>query len=265
MVKTASETWYGFHFDKLSPEELARAAVEKALSYLNAKRVKTGRYPAVINNRMAIQLFSVYAGNFFAERVQKGFSLLKDRLGDDIASKAVTLRDDGICTHSMGSVSFDSEGVATQNKILIENGRLLQYLHNTKSAAKGNTRPTGNGFKAGYSGTIGTSVTNFYIVPSLNSNLLEELQTGVLITELTGLHAGTNSISGEFSLSASGFWVEKGQVKHPLEQMTVAGNFYTLLKQIDNVGSDLHFDMPSSAGTVGMPSLLVRDLDFSGV
>ena len=267
MVKTAGETWYGKHFDQFSPEELARAAVEKAVSYLNAKRIKTGCYPVVINNRMAIQLFSVYVGNFFAEKVQKGFSLLKGRLGESIASTSVTLRDDGICERSMGSTSFDSEGVATQNKVLIENGRLLQYLHNTKSAAKDNVRPTGNGFKAGFSGTIGTAATNFYVMPSLSTSqqLLEEMQTGVLITELTGLHAGTNPISGEFSLSASGFWVEGGQLRHALEQMTMAGNFYTLLKQIDMVGNDLYFDMPTSGGTIGMPSMLVRDLDFSGV
>ena len=87
---------------------------------------------------------------------------------------------------------------------------------------------------------------------------------GLLINQLTGLHAGTNLVSGDFSLSAEGFRIEKGIISHPVEQITVAGNFYDLLQQVAQVGSDLFFDLPGSLGQIGCPSLLIKELAISG-
>jgi PmbA protein len=96
-------------------------------------------------------------------------------------------------------------------------------------------------------------------------DLLGKVDKGILITSMGGLHSGTNTVSGDFSVSAEGFLIENGKISRPLEQITVAGNFYQLLKGIEIVGSDLLFPSQGGAGGVGMPSLLVNGLTISGL
>ena len=274
ITKTGFEVWYGNDLGKFSYEAVAGAAVKRAISYLGAKSVESVTYPVIFDNRSACDLMSSFASVFFAENVQKGFSLLKDKKGEIIAAPNITLRDDpegpvlnGHRYETFGSLSFDSEGVATKQKAVIENGVLKTLLYNTKSAAKDGTVSTGNGFKPSFRAAVATACTNFYIVPSDISpeKMRADIKRGVLITEVEGLHAGINAISGDFSISSSGFLIEDGKITRPVEQITVAGNFYNLLKDIQCVGNDLRFDMPSTSGTFGMPSILVPGLPVSGL
>lgn len=267
VTKNGFDYWHGNDFSLFAYEDIARTAVERALSYLGASSLSSGDYPVMFNNDAAGDLFSTFAGIFYAENAQKGFSLLKDRQGEVIANPLVTLRDDGVCVKSFGSTAFDSEGVATQNKAVIENGVLKTLLYNTKSAAKDGVKSTGNGFKPSFRSAVGTACTNFYLVPSETSpeQIITGLESGVLLTELAGLHSGANTISGDFSLSADGFLIENGRISRPLEQITVAGNFYDMLQKIAAIGSDLRFNMPSSSGTFGMPSFLTHGLRISGL
>ncbi len=267
-VKMSGDIWYGNNWNEFLPKELAASAVKRSLSYLNAKPVPSKTYSVVFSNEMTRDILNVFSPVFFAEQVQKGFSLLKDKLGKQIASEILTIKDDGICEKSMGKLAFDSEGVATQNKAVIEGGKLMTYLYTTKSAKKDNVASTGNGFKGGIHGSIATACTNFYIEPTSElsqDELLKEMSNGLLITELEGMHSGTNVISGDFSWSASGFLIENGTKIHAVEQITVAGNFYEWLNNITVVGNDLKFDMPSRTGTIGAPSVLVKSIDVSGI
>ena len=265
--KTAHEIWHGNDFSKFSYKNLAETAVKRALSYLNAESMESASYPVIFDNRTACSLFEAFSPVFFAEHAQKGFSMLKGKEGGTIAATVVTLRDDGVCSNSFGSVAFDSEGAATKQKAVIENGVLKTLLYNTKSAAKDGTTTTGNGFRSGFKASVATACTNFYIAPSDTS--LEKMQSGikqgVMLTELAGLHSGLNPVSGDFSVSATGFMIEDGKVTKAVEQITVAGNFYNLLRDIECVGNDLLFDTPSAGGTFGMPSVLVKALPISGL
>ena len=266
-VKVAGEYYIGHSLKGFDPEDLAEQAVKKAVSYLGASPVKNGKYPVVLNNLEAINLISSFAGVFYAEKVQKGFSLLKGKLGTTIASECVTLRDDGVYKDSLGNVPFDSEGVATKNKAVIENGVLKTYLYNLKTAEIDGVESTGNGFKPSFRNPVGTACANFYIVPSDTGleELFKEMGDGLYITELAGLHSGTNAVSGSFSLSADGYLIENGKIARPVEQITVAGNFFDLLKDITAVGSDLRFDDPGGDGCFGMPSILIKELAVAGV
>jgi len=266
VTKNGYEQWLGNDFGKFSYEAISRVAVDRAVALLGAKSVVSGEYPVIFDNLSAIDLFSAFIGIFYAENAQKGFSLLSCKVGELIASPAVTVRDDGVCMDSFGSVAFDSEGVATQKKIVIESGVLNTLLYNTKSAAKDGVKSTGNGFKPGFRASVGTSCTNFYLMPSKTTReeMLEGVGNGLLITGLEGLHSGTNPISGDFSLSAEGFVVEGGKIGRAVEQITVAGNFYTLLKEIIQTGNDLRFNIPGT-GCVGMPSFLVSKLSVAGL
>jgi PmbA protein len=124
---------------------------------------------------------------------------------------------------------------------------------------------TGNAAKAGLAGAMHVSPSNFYIKPGEPSfdALMEKLGDGVFITELEGLHAGVDSISGDFSLSARGFRVEGGKKTTPVEQIVVSGNFYDLLENIEAIGNDLRFSMPSG-GSIGSPSLIIKSINVAG-
>ncbi len=266
-VKTASEDWTSNDWSTFYPQEIGRKAGEKAVSHLGAYSLPSGEYRVLLENHVAAELLSAFAGIFYGENIQKGFSLLKGKLKEKIASSKVTLRDDGLLENISGSVPFDHEGVAVKNKIIIENGKLEAFLYNLKSAAKDRTVSTGNGFKNGYKNTVKTKCTNFYIQPGgkTTRTLMAQLGEGLLITDIAGLHSGANAISGDFSLSAEGFWIERGQIVRPVEQITIGGNFYTVLKLIEEVGNDLKFITPSSNGTMGAPMIMIKRISVAGI
>ena len=267
-VKSAYEYWNGRDFADFDYKDLAKKAVNKALSYLGAQSMETGTYPVAFDNTTTTQIFAAFSSIFMAENAQKGFSLLgKDKIDTQIAASHITLRDDGVCDLSLGSMAFDAEGVATKQKAVIENGKLKNLLYNTKSATKDGVKSTGNASKAGLGGAIGTSCTNFYLVPSDVSfeEMISNITKGVLITELAGLHSGVNPVSGDFSISADGFLIEDGKVSRPVEQIIIAGNFYEVLKTITAVGNDLRFHSTAGEGGIGMPSVLIEALRVSGM
>ncbi len=251
------QNWRGFH-----PETTGREAARRAASHLGAASVPSGKYDVILDVKAMVALLGAFGGVFFAENVQKGFSLLQDKVGQAIASEKVTLRDDALLEGGYASTPFDSEGVSGKNKAVIEEGVLKTLLYNRKSAKKDGVPSTGNGFKAGLTGAVKTACTNFYLAQGEKprETLFTELGDGLFITGLMGLHAGTNTVSGEFSLSAEGFLVEHGAIGRAVEQITIAGNFYHLLECIESVGNDLFFG-PSG---VGSPSVLVRKMDIAG-
>ncbi len=261
-TKKGSAFWKGTDWALFHPEETGRKAARRGAALLGASSVKSGSYAAVLDARAMTALLTSFSGIFFGENVQKGFSLLKDRLGEQIAAPCVTLRDDALLAGGYASVPFDSEGVAGKNKTILEKGSLKTLLYNRKSAKKDGVASTGNGFKTGLTAPVKTACTNFYIQKGGKplSGLFAEMKNGLYITDFMGLHAGTNAVSGEFSLSAEGFLVEGGKIVRSVEQITIAGNFYTLLKDILVVGEDLYF----GAGGKGTPSVLVKTLAVAG-
>ncbi len=200
---------------------------------------------------------------FFAERVQKGLSLLTGKLDQPIASRSITILDDPF--EADNPRAFDAEGVPSVRTTVVENGVLKSYLYNLKSAKKDGVASTSNAGRAGAAGPVNTSPSNFYIVKGEKSfdALRTMLNNGLIITELSGLHAGLNPISGDFSLIAKGLLVENGEVVRSVDQITVAGNFLTMMQGIEEVGADLRFG-PPGFGRIGSPSLLIGKLIVSG-
>ena len=145
----------------------------------------------------------------------------------------------------------------------VENYHFLIY--NLKTAKKDGVKSTGNASKASYASPIDISPSNFFIKPGVKSKeeLIKTLGQGIFITEVQGLHSGANSVSGDFSLSAKGFEIKDGEKIRPLEQITIAGNFYNMLLDIVEVGADLKFGIPSG-GCYGSPSLIVKELSVAG-
>ena len=261
-VSTGSGFKVTRNFDDLNADEIDKEAVDEALFMLHAAPVPSGTYRAIIDAKCMPDLLGVFAGVFSAESAQKGLSLLAGKEGEMIASEIVTLMDDPLLPGGLASQPFDAEGVATFTKAVIENGRLTTLLHNLKTARKAGVKTTGNAAKAGYAGAVNVSPSNFYLKPGekTQAELLADMGDGLVITEVSGLHAGANPISGDFSLIAQGYTVKDGKKDQPVEQITVAGNFYQLLKNIRAVGSDLTF--PGSP--IGSPSVDVGEIAVAG-
>lgn len=248
-------------FSKIVPQDIAHAAVEEAISQLHAKPVKSGDYPVVIRHDAAAMLLTVYSSIFSAENVQKGLSLLKDKEGKNIASRLVSIIDNPFEKQGLARRSFDDEGVATSYREIVSSGTLETLLYDLKTAKKADRESTGHAYKSSYNSSLEIAPTNFFIVPAEGEgDLVGKVEEGILITSLSGLHSGANTISGDFSLAATGLYIEGGVIKHAVKQMTIAGNFFELLKNIEAVGSDLEFCYIQMGGNCGSPSLLIKEL-----
>jgi PmbA protein len=244
-------------------EALATEAVEEAVYMLDAESVPSGQYDIIIKNRTMADLLSVFSGIFSAENTQKNLSLLKGKVGEIIAAESVTLIDDPLMPRRSGSRAFDDEGVPTYTKNVIENGKLNTLLYNLKTAKIDGVKTTGNGFKGGYTAPVKVAPTNLYIKPGEDSldALYAKIGDGLVITDLEGMHAGADAITGDFSLSAKGYSVKSGKKTDAVTQITLAGNFFTLLKDVKSVGSDLEFSPFSGTGS---PSVWVGKLSVAG-
>lgn len=249
-------------FDALDPDRLARVSVDQAVKGLNAEPVVSGKYHVVFWNEALVSLLGVFSTVFSAETEQMGLSLLSGKLGETIAAPCVTLVDDPLRPDCLGSRPFDDEGVPSHQHMLVENGVFRTFLHNLKTARKAGVESTGNGSKADYSSPVRVAPSNLYFEPGALSfeELLSQVGDGIVITEVSGLHAGANPVSGDFSLLSKGYTLKDGKRDQPLERITVAGNFYELLKNIRAFASDLRF--PN--GALGSASVDAGEMTVSG-
>ena len=248
---------WGYKKEDVDAQKLAQDCREEALCNLGAGRMRSGATPVVIKNSAMGDLLSTFSGIFSADNAQKGISLLAGREGETIASACVTITDDPLLPWGLGSSPFDREGAATRTKNVVEGGVLKTLLHNRQTAKKAGVKTTGN---AAGGGRVAPS--NLFFAPGTLSagDLLRNMGDGLYLTEVSGLHAGANPISGDFSLLARGFEIKGGERVRAVEQFTVAGNFYQLLRDILSVGSDLHFE----GSPIGSPTVAVRSLSVAG-
>jgi PmbA protein len=248
--------------DEVIPKLIAKQGVEEGLAKLNGKSIPSGKYKAIMYNEAMVSLLDTFSDIFSADSAQKGLSLLKDKEGEIVANDIVTIIDDPLLDYGLSSTPFDDEGVATFKKELVSNGKLTTLLHNLKTAHKAKVKTTGNGFKASYASQVGVEPSNLYIEKGESSidELMKIVSEGIMITDLAGLHSGANPITGDFSLAAKGFYIKNGVKTFPIEQITVAGNYFDLLKDIEVIGNDLKFPMSN----VGSPSLIVKEISVAG-
>ncbi|NLG26232.1 MAG: TldD/PmbA family protein [Clostridiales bacterium] len=249
----------------LDVERAAREAVREAIDGLTAGAVPPGRYRVALRNDVAADLLSTFSSVFSADAAQRGLSLLRDREGSAIASDALTIVDDPLSLAGLASSPFDGEGVPTARRAIVDRGVLTTLLHNLKTAKKQGVATTGHASRPSYASPVGVAPSNFYIEPSAEpaEALYARLGDGLLITELSGLHSGANQVSGDFSLGAKGYLIQQGAIARPVNQITVAGNFFALLKDVEMVAGDLQFGMPGGSCT-GSPTILVSSLAVAG-
>ncbi|MCI8388342.1 MAG: TldD/PmbA family protein [Clostridiales bacterium] len=250
-------------FDTLDKQALADKVLKGAHAKFGAGAVKTGKYNIVFSTKQASNILSTFVSVFYAEDAQKGLSLLKGKVGEKIAADIVTIIDDPFYPGNTMQISFDGEGVPTRTKNVVENGELKTLLYNLDSAKKDGVDSTGNAARGGAG--ILTKPYTFYIKPGEYSRdeLLAKAGNGIYITEMKGFHAGANAITGDFSIESAGFMIEDGKLTRPVKSLTIAGNFFDLLKQIEAVGSEIELRAPSYT-RVAAPDILVPQLSVAG-
>ncbi|HPT83573.1 MAG TPA: TldD/PmbA family protein [Limnochordia bacterium] len=266
-VKTGSKFVVDRDWSKFQAAQMAQEAVQEAISLLGASTVASGEYRILLRRDVARDLLATFASVFSAESVQKGLSLLQGKLGQSIASPLVTLVDDPLLEDGAASAPFDGEGVASRRTQVVEAGQLKTYLHNLKTAKKDGVESTGNASRPSFKSPVGIAPTNLFIQPGQvpYGDLVQALGDGLIIINVQGTHSGANPVSGDFSLGAYGYLVEGGRIVRPVEQITIAGNFFKLLEKVEVVGSDLEFGSPGARGNVGAPSLIIGGLAVAGV
>ncbi len=260
---------YDINFGNLDEIDITAAAKKSAAdakSKLGADVAPTGAYPVVFAPKAMTSLLSTFAGIFSSENARKGLSRLKDSEGEKIASDALTLVDDPFYEKSLSQMPFDAEGTPSYTKNVIEKGVLKTLLYNMKSAAAMGRQTTGNAMKSGYAAAVGIAPFTMYVAPGgvTEEELLKKAGNGVYIDFLGGLHAGANTISGDFSLQSAGFMIENGVKTKAVKSFTVAGNFYDLLKGVTAVSDEVKLSGVGGVTAFASPSVLVEGLTVAG-
>lgn len=251
---------YQQKFNRLKPEDIGREAAENAVRMLGAKSVNTQKAVVVLDPNIATDFLSIISPILSAEAVQKGKSLFAGKVGQEVGSHLITIIDDGTMEGGIRTAPFDGEGVPTSKNVLVENGVLKGFLHNTYTAAKEGIQSTGNGNRGSYKNGPEIGTTNFYIAPGNVSReeLLKNINQGLYITDVMGMHTA-NPISGDFSVGASGLWIENGKFTKPVKGIAIAGNIIDLLESVDCVSDDLRF-----FGGKGSPTIRIAQMSISG-
>lgn len=247
-------------FSGVDIEAVARGAGRKATSLLGARTIPGMRCQVVLDNRVACALVEVLAPSFLGENVRKGKSLFLGKEGEQVFSELVTLRDDGLLHNGMGTAPCDGEGVPQQETALVTSGVLQGFLYDSYWGKKAGLSSTGNAQRGGAKMPPKSGAHNLLIQPGEGrlEDLVAGVGRGVLITEVMGMHTA-NAISGDFSVGASGFYLERGEILYPVKGLALAGNLLQLFRGVDLVGEDLRF-----FGTAGSPSLRIGELEVSG-
>ena len=251
---------------KIDVDALVAKAVGGAKEKLGGEVAPTGQYPVVFNPEAMTSLLGVYSSIFNSEAAQKGLSKLAGKEGETIAASCVTLIDDPFHKENPEPMNFDAEGSPTHKKAVIENGVLNTLLYNLKTAAVAGKKTTGNASKAGYDSGVGIRPFTMYLAGGemTEEELLEKVGNGVYITDLSGLHAGADSISGDFSLQSAGYMIENGKKTTYVKAFTVAGNFYELLKNIVALANNSQLPRAMGSTTFGAPTTWVDGLSVAG-
>jgi PmbA protein len=270
MAKDGDETQTGFEYaagaspSDIDFDQVAREAAQAALDKLGAREIDSGEFAVVFDADAASELLSAFiaspASPFYGENIQKGRSMLAGKLGTRIGSELFSINDDP----QSGLVPryFDGDGVETRPAKLVDKGVFKTVVHNLYSAAReegAETTGHGSRSKAG----VGTALHAPVLEPGSGSldDLLAKMGQGILVTEVEGLHAGLNPVTGDFSLSAKGFMIEDGKRAYPVRNMVAAGNFFQLAENLSAVAGDAR---KISLEPLNAPSIFLSRISISG-
>jgi PmbA protein len=264
----ARETGLGFGLARgprgLDPEAIGAEGAERALEMIGAAKPESRTCPVVLDPTVAAGFVGLIGGGLGAKAVQRGRSPLAGRLGEEIASGAFVLHDDGRDPDGAASAPFDGEGVPRHRTALVEGGRLRSYLYDTYTANREGGASTGNASRQGYRSLPSVSASNLVVSPGSHSleELLARAGEGVFVNDVAGLHSGVNPVTGVFSVGASGRMIRGGELAEPVREFTIAGELVAMLSSVSAAGAAPRW-VPFG-GSVSTPPLLIAEMAISG-
>jgi PmbA protein len=248
------DDWYSHsrrHADLAAPEAIGRYAAQRALARLSARRLATRQCPILFEAPLACGLVGNFVQAASGGSLYRKASFLVDGLGKPLFPEHVSLHEDPYVPQGAGSSPFDEEGVRGQVRDVVERGVLSGYFLSSYSARKLGMRSTGN---AG--GAHNLELRSTRTRPGDDfAALLRALGTGLLVTELIG--QGVNYVTGDYSRGAAGYWVEGGQIRYPVEEVTIAGSLREMFGRIAAVGADRIVRGSRIAGSVIIEGMTV--------
>jgi PmbA protein len=244
--------------DLESAQQVGRIAAARTLRRLNARKVATQKAPVVFEPRTARSLLGDIFDTVNGGAIYRHASFLAGKLGEKVASEALTIIDDATMPGLFGSTPFDDEGVRSRRTVVIERGVLKSYLLNSYCARKLGLKTTGNASR-GLSGNAGVGNGNFYIDAGVVTEeaMIAPIRQGLYVTELIG--ATANTVTGDYSSGAAGMWIENGELAYPVSEITIAGNLKQMLLDLSQVASNLEF-----RGSMASPTIMIREMTVSG-
>ncbi|MBL6853812.1 MAG: TldD/PmbA family protein [Alphaproteobacteria bacterium] len=241
--------------DMESPEKVGRTAGERTVKRLNPRRVKSQAVPVIYDPRVSSGIVGHFVGAITGNAIARGVSFLKDRMEKPVFAPAINIIDDPHRLRGLRSKPFDGEGVANRRWALIENGVLKTWLLDTASAKQLGLQPTGHAAR-GTGGPPAPAPTNLYIEAGTLSpaELIKGIKQGLYVTELIGF--GVNSVTGDYSRGAAGFWIENGEIAFPVSEITIAGNLKEMFVNL-TAANDLEFKHGTNAPTLRIEGMTV--------
>lgn len=238
-------------------EAVGRQAAERVLRRLGARKVPTQKVPVIFEPRTARSLLAHLFEAFSGSSVYRQESFLAGKIGEQIATDALTLVDDATLPGLFGTSPFDDEGVRSRRTLVIEKGVLRNYLLNTYTARKLNMKTTGNASR-GITGNAGVGHGNLFVEPGTQSpeELIKSIPNGFYVTELIG--QGFNVVTGDYSRGAAGLWIENGELTYPVSEVTIASTLPEMFAHL-TLANDLEF-----RGSTAAPTMLVEEMTVSG-
>jgi PmbA protein len=244
--------------DLASPEEIGRIAAARTLRRLGARPVSTQRVPVVFDPITAASLLGHLAGAVSGTALYRRASFLLGRMGEAIASPAITVIDDARLARGPGSRPFDGEGLPTRRSVIVENGVLRSWLLDTYSARRLGLESTASAGR-GVGDFPAAGASNFFLSPGEHSPeaIIASVERGLYVTSLSGF--GVNGVTGDYSRGAAGLWIENGVLTHPVEEITIAGNLLEMLHDVEMVGDDLR-----QRTRIAAPTVKIREMAVAG-
>ena len=270
IAEDGDDTQVAFEFDlarglgSLDAESIAERAARRALSILGAEKIPSAKMPVVFDPYTSGQFLGVLAAALTGEAVQKGRSLFAGRIGEQVAAPSLSLIDDGRVAGAPGSAPWDAEGVPTRRTAVIEGGTLKSFLYDVTSARREGRGSTGNASRAGFKSAPSAAPTNlaFDSTGQSRDEILAGAGRALLVQDFHGVHSGTNPISGDFSVGATGRLVEDGVLTRPVREVTIAAPMLDILARITAVGTDRRW-LPFG-GSYGGATTLVSEMTVAG-
>ncbi len=252
--------------EEIDLKALAKETVDTAILKANAGLVESGKYSVVLSSKQMRTILSAFVSAFSARTAQMGMSLLAGKEGEKIASDIVNITDDPMREGVSIQTNFDAEGVAAYRKAIVENGVLKTLLHNRETAKAQGVESTGNASKGGYASPVSVSPYAFCLEAGENTQdeLFALAGNGIYITELKGLHAGANAVTGDFSIESAGFRIVDGKLAGAVKSFTIAGNFFELLKSIAALSDKVEMAITGGFTTFGAPAVLIHGMSVAG-